>query len=92
MASYRARVRSGIAALAIVRCLASLAVTQRTVTLGDLLFWRSVGNAAGGALSNYSDYNAHRELWTQKIAEANAKLEACGSCSDRAKIQAEYNT
>jgi hypothetical protein len=47
--------------------------------------WESRGNFA----KSHEEYRAQRRLWKDKIAEGKAKLERCGNCSARAKIEKE---
>lgn len=55
--------------------------------IAEYLFWDNMGKAAGSAVKNYSDYKAQRQLWRNKIAEGEARLRACGGCTERAEIE-----
>lgn len=57
--------------------------------LADFLFDQLMKDEGPGALDHLLDYRAERQSWKDKIAENKAKLERCGKCSDRAKIEKE---
>ena len=79
----------------ILTLLCLMIVTSGTVNqakadvLAEYLFWNNMGNAAGSATKNFSDYKAERDLWRNKIAEGEAKLKACGNCAQRGEIEKE---
>ena len=64
------------------------ASAQKSHHLAEFLFWDSLGDAVGKGVQAHADYRAERQLWRDKIKDAEAELERCGGCaSARAELE-----